>query len=142
MVYILWIHTNDPNPWKSFLDMGPSSVNGTNIYRSFIKDCFLTIFYCSFFISSKRFYYFSSWWSQYFGTISRKRTKFFIVAGGGTLIGLVLGFCCSFVFRGMTIFQWLFGRNLFSYVQLFNFWTVIHFHNLLCIIFGGWNAWS
>ena len=26
---------------KSFLDMGPSAVNGTNIYRSFIKDCFL-----------------------------------------------------------------------------------------------------
>ena len=47
--------------FESFIHLGPGSINGTNVYRSFLK--------------------------------------FSIVAGGGTLVGLTLGYLASFLFK-------------------------------------------
>ena len=52
--------------FEPFIHLGPGSINGTNVYRSFLK--------------------------------------FSIVAGGGTLVGLTLGYLSSFLFKSRVLY--------------------------------------
>ena len=81
--------------FESFIHLGPSSINGTNVYRSFLK--------------------------------------FSIVAGGGTLVGLTLGYLSSFMFKskspGLTRF-----KSSFSNKVIFGYRAPVTDHNLLRIV--------